>query len=119
MHSPSLGGAGGCDRSGWCGGDGLAVRDGDLLDGAEEVFRGGVGEAVAQEVGAHGFVHGVAADEAFESGEKGGGFAVGDSAVGIGVAELEGPTGDGIVVGQEQVFETLESRSRRRWRRGD
>ena len=67
-----------------CGGrDGFAVCDGDLLDGAEEVFSGGMGEAVAQEVGAHGFVHGVAADEAFESGEEGGGFAVGDAAVGF------------------------------------
>ena len=88
--------------------DGLAAGDGDLFDGAEEVFGGGVGEAVALEVGAHGLVHGVAADEAFEGGEEGGGFAVGDSAVGVGVAELEGPAGDGIVVGQNEVLEALE-----------
>src|ERR1700722_5396543 len=77
----------------------LAMRDGDLLDGAEEVFGGGMGEAIAQEVGAHGFVHGLVADEVLKGRQKSRGFAVGYSAVGIDVAELEGPAGDRIVVG--------------------
>src|SRR5258708_2529118 len=99
----------GQNDSAWfrCGGDGLAVDDGDLLGGAGEVFGGGGSEAVGQEIGAHGVGHGVASDEAFERGERGGGFAVGDAAVGFCVAEPEGPTGDGIVVGQEQILETL------------
>ena len=83
----------------WGDGNRFATCDGDLFDGAEEVFCGGMSEAVALEVSAHGFVHGVAADDAFEGDEESGGFAVGNSSVGVGVAELEGPAGDGIEVG--------------------
>ncbi len=97
----------GCSRDLWGGGDGFAAGDGYFFNGAEKVFRCGMGEAIAEEVGAHGFVHGVAADEAFESGEQGGGFAVGDAAVGFGVAEFEGPASDWIVIGGQEILDAL------------
>ena len=86
----------------------LLCADGGFFDGVEEVCGGGVGEAVALEPSAHGVVHGFRADDAFEGGEEGGGFAVGDSAVGVGVAELPGVAGDGVEVGGEEVLKALE-----------
>src|ERR1700721_377146 len=85
-----------------------AAAGGDLLNGAEEVFGCGVGEAVSHEVGMHRFVHGVAPYYAFESGEESSGFTVGDYAVRLGVAELEGPAGDGIEVRLAGVLEGLQ-----------
>src|ERR1700721_1086826 len=85
-----------------------AAAGGDLLNGAEEVFGCGGGEAVSHEVGMHRFVHGVAPYYAFESGEESSGFTVGDYAVRLGVAELEGPAGDGIEVRLAGVLEGLQ-----------
>ncbi len=95
---------GGVPRRETCG---FAIFDGYFFDGAEEVFGGGVGEAIALEPGAHGLVHGVAADDAFKGGEGGGGFAVGDAAVGVVVAEEPGEASDGVEVGDAEVAEAL------------
>ena len=56
-------------------------------------------EAVLHEIGAHGFGHGVFADDAFESEQHAGGFAISDTAIGSETVELVGFLRHGIAIG--------------------
>src|SRR5580692_11243227 len=70
----------------------LQVLVRNVFECLQEIFGGGMFEAVAQKIFVHGGKHGVFANNFLECQEHGGSFAVGDPAIGIVTDVIPGKT---------------------------